>query len=258
MDSLEIIYGIHSVRAMLDSSPQSVLNLYVQETRKDQRVRSLIAKAKKLDVSIVRVSRDKLDDLTDAHHQGIVAVATRCEYSDTFNEESLISILKNRESPALLLILDGVKDPHNLGASLRSADAFGVQVVIVPKDRAVGITSTVRKIACGATQAIPFIRVTNLSRTLLSLQKEGVWIVGTTAEAASHIQDVDLTGDIAIVLGSEGKGMRQLTMQRCDFLVKIPLEGTVESLNVSVACGICLYEVRRQRKIYQVTNHNCI
>ncbi|CAN7950386.1 unnamed protein product, partial [Ixodes hexagonus] len=176
--------------------------------------------------------------LAGEKHQGIVI---ECRHFDGFNEESLIDILKSRESPALLLILDGVKDPHNLGACLRSADAFGVQVVIALKDRAVGITPTVRKVACGAAQTIPFIRVTNLSQTLLNLQKEGVWIVGTAAEAASPIQEVDLTGDIAIVLGSEGQGMRRLTMERCDFLAKIPLEGTVESLNVSVACGICLY-----------------
>ena len=250
MSNSEIIYGIHAVRALLDASPQSVLNLYVQTNRKDQRLRSLIEKAEKLDVSITRVSHHELEDvdaLAGEKHQGI---AVECRHFGGFNEESLIDILKIRESPALLLILDGVKDPHNLGACLRSADAFGVQVVVAPKDRAVGITPTVRRVACGATQTIPFIRVTNLSRTLLNLQKEGIWIIGTAAEAASlPIQEVDLTGDIAIVLGSEGQGMRRLTMERCDFLAKIPLEGTVESLNVSVACGICLYEAKRQRKI---------
>ena len=246
MGNSEIIYGIHSVRILLDVSPQSVLNLYVQVNRKDQRLQSLIKKAEKLGISIIRVSYHKLDALAGEKHQGIVV---ECRYFDSFNEKSLIDILKNRKSPALLLILDGVKDPHNLGASLRSADAFGVQMVIAPKDRAVEITPTVRKVACGAAQTIPFIRVTNLYRTLLNLQREGIWIVGTAAEAALPIQKVDLTGDIAIVLGSEGKGMRRLTMERCDFLAKIPLDGIVESLNISVACGICLYEAKRQRKI---------
>ena len=249
MGNSEVIYGIHAVGALLDASPQSVLNLYVQANRNDRRLQSLIEKAEKLDVSIIRVSHHELDALAgEKKHQGIVIT---CRYLDSFNEESLIDILKNRESPVLLLILDGVKDPHNLGASLRNADAFGVQVVIAPKDRAVGITPTVQKVACGAAQTIPFIRVTNLSRTLLSLQKEGIWIVGTVAKAVSSIQEVDLTGDIAIVLGSEGQGIRRLTMDRCDFLAKIPLEdGIVGSLNVSVACGICLYEAKRQRKIY--------
>lgn len=247
MNNSEIIYGIHSVKTLLDASPQSVLHLYVQANKKDQRLQSLIEKAEKLDISIIHVSCHKLDTLVGKKHQGIIA---ECRYFNSFDEKSLINILKSRKSPALLLVLDGVQDPHNLGASLRSADAFGVQMVIAPKDRSVEITPTVCKVACGAAQMIPFIRVTNLSRTLFNLQKEGIWIVGTTAEAVSHIQEVDLTGDIAIVLGSEGKGIRRLTMERCDFLAKIPLEGIVESLNVSVTCGICLYEAKRQRKIF--------
>lgn len=247
MGNSEIIYGIHAVRILLNVSPQSVLNLYIQVNRKDQRLQSLTEKAEKLDISIVCVSHHKLDALAGKKHQGIVA---ECRYFDSFNNEELLTdILKRRKSPALLLILDGVKDPHNLGASLRSADAFGAQMVIAPKDRAVGITPIVRKVACGAAQTIPFIHVTNLYRTLLNLQKEGIWIVGTATEAALSIQEVDLTGDIAIVLGSEGQGMRRLTIERCDFLAKIPLEGIIESLNVSVACGICLYEARRQRKM---------
>lgn len=246
MYNSEMIYGIHSVRILLDTSPQSVSHLYVHVNRKDQRLQSLIKKAEKLNISIIRVSYRELDTLVGKKHQGIVV---ECSHFDSFNEKSLINILKSRKSPVLLLILDGVTDPHNLGASLRSADAFGVQMVIAPKDRAVEITPTVRKVACGAAQMVPFVRVTNLSRTLFNLQKEGIWIVGAAAEAMSPIQEVDLTGDIAIVLGSEGKGIRRLIMERCDFLAKIPLEGIVESLNVSVACGICLYEAKRQRKI---------
>ena len=246
MGNSKIIYGIHSVRILLDTSPQSVLNLYIQVNRRDQRLQSLIEKAEKLNVSVIHVSHHKLDALAGKKHQGAVV---ECRCFDSFNEELLTDILKRRKSPALLLILDGVKDPHNLGASLRNADAFGAQMVIVPKDRAVGITPIVHKVACGAAQTIPFIRVTNLYRTLLNLQKEGIWIVGTAAEAEFSIHEVDLTGDIAIVLGSEGQGMRRLTIERCDFLAKIPLEGIVESLNISVACGICLYEAKRQRRI---------
>lgn len=245
MSKNKSIYGIHAVSAVLDAAPQRIVKLYVQENRDDQRLQSLVEKAKGLGVKVILLSRTELNTLSNEKHQGIVA---DCEETENLDESALLSLLKKRETPALLLILDGVKDPHNLGACLRSANAFGVRAVIAPKDRAVGVTPVVRKVACGAAEMTPFIRVINLSRTIDWLQKEGVWIVGTAVEAETLIQEIDLTGDIAIVLGSEGPGLRRLTKERCDFLAQIPLRGSVESLNVSVACGICLYEVQRQRE----------
>ena len=245
MSKIKSVYGIHAVSAVLDAAPQRIVKLYVKENRDDRRLQSLVKKAKGLGVKVILLSRTELNTLSNEKHQGIVA---EFEEVKNLDESTFLSLLKKRETPAVLLILDGVKDPHNLGACLRSANAFGVLAIIAPKDRAVGITPVVRKVACGEAEMTPFIRVTNLSRTIDRLQKEGVWIVGTAVEAETLIQEIDLTGDIAIVLGSEGAGLRRLTKERCDFLAKIPLCRSVESLNVSVACGICLYEVQRQRE----------
>ena len=222
------------------------MHLFIQENRIDQRLQILKEKANSFGVKIIYLSLRELDALSKEKHKGIVA-----EYQDC-RKNTLEKLLKNRRVPALILILDGVKDPHNLGACLRSANAFGVQVVIVPKDRAVGITHVVRKVACGAAEITPFIRMTNLSRTIDWLKREGIWIIGTTVDAKYSIQELDLKRDIAIVLGSEGEGIRHLTRERCDFLVKIPLSGNIENLNVSVSCGICLYEIQRQRFTAQI------
>ena len=241
MSKIKIIYGIHAVSALLNRMPQQIIDLLVQENRVDQRLHILIEKANNLGVKIIYLSLRELNALIEEKHQGIIA-----EYQD-FRKNTLERLLKNRSIPALVLVLDGVKDPHNLGACLRSANAFNVQVVIAPKDRAVSITHVVRKVACGAAEITPFMRMTNLSRTIDWLKKEGIWIIGTAMDAKYSIQEIDLKGDIAIVLGSEGEGMRRLTREQCDFLVQIPLSGSVGNLNVSVACGICLYEVQRQR-----------
>ncbi|WP_084588738.1 23S rRNA (guanosine(2251)-2'-O)-methyltransferase RlmB [Coxiella endosymbiont of Amblyomma americanum] len=217
--------------------------LYIQKTKRSQ---ILIKEVKKSNVDI-EYSRRTLNTLSVKHQKSVI---TKCKKNlKSFDEHTLQNIIKNRENPILLLILDEVKDPHNLGACFRSAEALGAQAIIVPKDRAVGITPTVRKVACGAVETLPFIRLTNLSRAIRWLQAEGVWIVGTTTDANSCIQDIDLTGDIAIIIGSEDKGIRCLTKKLCDFIAQIPLRGNMESLNVSVACGICLYEVERQRML---------
>ncbi len=176
---------------------------------------------------------------------------THTDYSEsvrTLNEDDLFEMLENLDGPPFLLILDGVQDPHNLGACLRTADGAGVHAVIVPKDRSVGMTDTVRKIACGGAEHVPLMAVTNLARVLDQLKKDGVWLVGTSDQAEESFYDIDLKGPLAIVLGAEGQGIRRLTSQKCDFLANIPMAGSVESLNVSVAAGVCLYEAVRQRK----------
>ena len=244
MHKIRIVCGIHATTALLDTAPERVVNLYVQENRDDQRLQALIEKAIYFGINIMRVPRRELDTFINQKHQGIIV-----EYKTIRNldEGNLLKLLKNRKAPALLLILDGIKDPHNLGACFRSANAFGVQVIIAPKDSSVGITPVVSRVACGAAEITLFIPVTNLSRTIELLKKEGIWIVGTTTDAESQIQEIDLANDVAIVLGDEERGMRRLIRERCDFLARIPLYGNVESLNVSVACGICLYEICRQR-----------
>ena len=246
MSKTEIVYGIHAVQILLETAAYTVITLYVQKNREDKRLQNLITTAEKLGIAIESIPRRGLDTLAGEHHQGVIA---ECKNFASFDENALQTMIKNRENSVLLLILDGLKDPHNLGACLRSAAALGAQAVIIPKDRAVGITPVVHKVACGAVGMLPLIRVTNLSRTICWLQEQRIWIIGTATDASSHIQDIDLTGDIAIVVGSEGKGMRHLTKEHCDFLAQIPLQGNIESLNVSVTCGICLYEVERQRML---------
>lgn len=240
---MKIVYGVHAVRVLLGTAPHNVIGLYVQKNREGQRLQAIIKMAEKAGINVKYTSRNELN-IFGKKHQGIIA---ECKNFESLDENALETVIKNCDSPTLLLILDGVKDPRNLGACFRSAETLGVQAMIAPKDRAVGITPVVRRVACGAVELIPFIRVTNLARAIRWLQEQGIWIIGTAVDADSHIQDIDLTGDIAIVLGSENKGIRPLTKECCDFLVRIPLQGSVESLNVSVACGICLYEVERQR-----------
>jgi len=183
--------------------------------------------------------------LPEVRHQGVIG---RLQPSRERNERDLELLLDGLEHPPFLLVLDGVQDPHNLGACLRTADAAGVDAVIAPRDRAAGLTATACKVACGAAQTVPFIRVTNLARTLGRLQKAGIWLVGAAGEEDRELYQADLTGPLAIVVGGEGRGLRRLTRERCDLLVSIPMAGIVESLNVSVATGICLYEALRQRR----------
>ncbi len=239
----DLVFGIHAVEAFLQRAPQDVLELFVMKDRDDKRMQPIIQLARQNGVSVQFCNRKTLDDMVGGQHQGVVAKA---RLQSTGNETDLAAIVAANDKP-FILILDGVTDPHNLGAILRSADAAGVHAVVAPKDRSVKLTSVVRKVACGAAESVPFITITNLARTMRELQDAGVWIVGTAGETDTLVYDADLKGPLALVLGAEGEGLRRLTRETCDSLVKIPMFGTVSSLNVSVAAGICLFEAVRQR-----------
>lgn len=241
----EIISGLHAVSAALRHQKEQLLELWVDRKRQDRRMQEIMALVQDTGIPVHALPRSEMDlRFPDLHHQGVVA---RCRSLPAGNEKSLEQLLAALQEPPFLLVLDGVQDPHNLGACLRSADAAGVHAVIVPKDRAVGLTSVVRKAASGAAETVPFVQVTNLSRTLRQLQGQGIWLVGLAGEAQESLYQRDLTGPLALVMGAEGKGLRRLTREVCDFLVRLPMRGSVESLNVSVAAGICLYEALRQR-----------
>ncbi|MBJ91550.1 MAG: 23S rRNA (guanosine(2251)-2'-O)-methyltransferase RlmB [Alteromonadaceae bacterium] len=239
----DLVFGIHAVEAFLQRAPQDVLELFVMKDRDDKRMQPIIQLARQNGVSVQFCNRKTLDDMVSGQHQGVVAKA---RLQSSGNEADLAAIVEQQAKP-FILILDGVTDPHNLGAILRSADAAGVHAVVAPKDRSVKLTSVVRKVACGAAESVPFITITNLARTMRELQDAGVWIVGTAGETDTLVYDADLKGPLALVLGAEGEGLRRLTRETCDSLVKIPMFGTVSSLNVSVAAGICLFEAVRQR-----------
>jgi 23S rRNA (guanosine2251-2'-O)-methyltransferase len=244
MKNQNLVFGIHAVESLLKKNPDRILRLVVYRDRADQKIQSLIDLAKNNQIKIENASREELDQLTQKeNHQGIAAF---CQSMRNYSEADLESILENESKP-FFLILDGVQDPHNLGACLRSADAAGVHAVIAPRDKAVGITPTVSKVASGAAESVPFIQVTNLARTMKFLQEQGVWIFGAAGEAEQNLFQADLKGSLAIVLGAEGSGLRRLTREHCDVLLKIPMQGTVSSLNVSVATGIFLFEALRQR-----------
>jgi len=243
--SNELIYGIHAVRAVLERDPARFVEAYVLKGRQDDRLLPVLNELARIGVSIQEMNRKVLDDKANgANHQGVIA---KVKPTKPLNENDLDAILAQHEQP-LLLVLDGVTDPHNLGACLRNADAAGVAAVIVPKDKSAPMTATVSKVACGAAETVPLVRVTNLARTMRALQEQGVWFVGTAGEATHDIYQSKLTGPLAIVMGAEGDGMRRLTRETCDDLIKIPMAGTVSSLNVSVATGICLFEAVRQRR----------
>lgn len=245
MSNSETVYGLHAVQALLKSAPQRIQALYMLKGRTDQRLQKLISMAQANDIQLQHKSRSELDDLVDGeNHQGVVA---ECEAGEPHDETFLFELVRGLNRPALLLVLDGVTDPHNLGACLRSAEAAGVDAVIAPKDKAAGLTSVARKVACGAAEVLPFVPVTNLARTLKQLQDEGIWLVGAAGEAEHTVYQTDLTGSIALVMGAEGQGLRRLTRETCDYLVNIPMAGSVSSLNVSVATGVCLFEAVRQR-----------
>ncbi|OOZ34771.1 23S rRNA (guanosine(2251)-2'-O)-methyltransferase RlmB [Solemya velesiana gill symbiont] len=247
MSQGQLVAGVHSVRTALKHGAGSVLEIWVEARRRDRRIKEVIGLAKAAGLRVAQVSREELDALVPgANHQGVVA---RTEVPAALSEKDLKNLLQDIEDKSFLLILDVVQDPHNLGACLRSADAAGVHAVIAPKDRSAGLTPTACKVACGAAESIPFIQVTNLARTLRWLSEElGIWLVGTAGEADDELFQVDLKGPLAIVMGAEEKGMRRLTREACDQLVKLPMAGSVESLNVSVAAGICLFEAVRQRR----------
>ncbi|MFN3579627.1 MAG: 23S rRNA (guanosine(2251)-2'-O)-methyltransferase RlmB [Pseudomonas sp.] len=244
MSDQEYVYGVHAVQAMLQRSPKRVKQLMLVRGRLDARAQVLLELAEGLGLSVERLAPDELDKLAEGVHQGVVALVTA---SQMWSEEMLDNLLDKLEEPALLLVLDGVTDPHNLGACLRSADAAGAHAVVIPRDRSASLSPTVRKVACGAAETVPLVAVTNLARTLKQLQQRGLWVVGTAGEAEQLIYQVDLKVPSVIVMGAEGSGMRRLTREHCDYLAKLPMAGSVSSLNVSVASGICLFEAVRQR-----------
>lgn len=246
MSQLQKVYGIHVVEALLKHHVKRLKQLWVLTGRQDPRMQVIIQQANKYHIPIQLLTRDELDALmaNEVTHQGIIAEVSP---SQVWSEAMLQEMLERLTDSPLLLALDNITDPHNLGACLRTADAAGVQAVIIPKDKSATLNATVRKVACGAAEVIPLVAVTNLVRTLEKLQQRGLWIVGTAGEAEQQIYQQDLTIPTVLVMGAEDKGMRRLTRECCDYLVKLPMLGSVSSLNVSVATGICLFEVVRQR-----------
>jgi 23S rRNA (guanosine2251-2'-O)-methyltransferase len=247
MSRARLISGVHSVRTALQHGSGAVEEVWIDARRRDARIAEIRQLARATQVPVREVTGAELQGLVPgANHQG---VAARSRVASAHDENDLDDILQGLQEPPFLLILDGVQDPHNLGACLRSADAAGVDAVITPKDRAVGLTATACKVASGAAETLPFIQVTNLARTLRRLRDDmGVWLVGTAGESEVSLFQADLKGPLGLVMGGEEKGLRRLTRERCDLLVRIPMFGAVESLNVSVAAGVCLYEAVRQRR----------
>lgn len=244
MRSVQTIYGVHAVRVMLERHPARVKAVYLSERRDDPRTQEIKRLARSTSIRVQRVDAPTMKRMVgEVAHQGVVA---DIEPLPPWSEDDLFEAVRTTDNP-VLLALDGVQDPHNLGACLRTADACGALAVIVPKDRAAQLSPTVRKVAVGAAETTPVVAVTNLVRTLRLLKDAGLWVVGTDAQAPRPAHEVDLTGGVVIVLGSEGSGMRHLTRQTCDFMVRLPQLGAVESLNVSVAAGMMLYEAVRQR-----------
>jgi 23S rRNA (guanosine2251-2'-O)-methyltransferase len=243
MKPTRAIFGFHAVVARLRADPSSVTEIYLDEDRKDARAKDLAAAAEKAGMQVMRVPTKRLDGFYGGgRHQGVVAIVREASA-----RESLEELLESLSEPPLLLVLDGVTDPHNLGACLRVADAAGAHAVVAPKDRAAGINATVSKVASGAAESMPYYMVTNLARTLDELKERNIWIVGAEERAGPALYDADLPQAVAWVLGAEGEGMRRLTRERCDLLVRIPMRGRVESLNVAVASGVCLFESVRRR-----------
>lgn len=241
----DYIYGMHAVGALLANAPERIIEVNLLKGREDKRLMPLVEQISQLGISVQWLNRQTLDKKVNGEvHQGIVA---KVRPAKELNEQDLAQIIAKQPNP-LLLVLDGITDPHNLGACLRSADAAGVNALIVPKDRACNLTATARKVACGAAETVPLIRVTNLARTLRELQQTyNIWVVGTAGEAEQSLYQSKLTGGLALVMGAEGEGLRRLTREHCDQLVHIPMAGSVSSLNVSVATGVCLFEILRQR-----------
>jgi len=242
--SQEYVFGWHAVDAVLKREPERLQQVWIQTGRQDKRVKSVTDALDGLGVRWKVVHRRELDERVSGVHQGIVAAVAE---SREWTEDDLLAQLSSSDKPPFLLVLDGVTDPHNLGACMRTADAVGVQAVIVPKDKSASLTPVARKVACGAAEAVPFVRVTNLARFLRELKDLGVWLIGTAGEADAGLYQADFKGPVALVMGAEGKGMRRLTREHCDQLINIPMQGHVDSLNVSVATGVCLYEALRQR-----------
>lgn len=246
MSATQVLAGFHAVTARLRHAPESIRELYVEETRRDKRMKSFLDAANAVGVHVRFVPTERLDGLSrGTRHQGVVALA----HANTLaiDVDEVLDLLEDKGEPALFLLLDGVTDPHNLGACLRTADAAGVHAVVAPRDRAVGLNATVQRVACGAADTVPYITVTNLARTMRHLKERDVWLVGTDDETDSDFHQIDAGRPMGWVMGAEGEGLRRLTRDTCDELVRIPMLGSVESLNVSVASAVCLYETVRQR-----------
>lgn len=241
----EKIIGIHAVSELMAQRPDSIQRLAIQSGRNDKRMKIIRDTALQTGVVIEELNKEEFERLFEGVHQGVAAIVGM--ESLALNEKQLLVLLDGLKRDPLLLILDGVTDPHNLGACLRSADAAGADALIIPKDKSVGLNATVRKVACGAAETVNLVSVTNLARCLDRLKERGIWLIGTAGQADKSLYEQDLSGSIALVMGSEGTGLRRLTRERCDYLVSIPMAGKLSSLNVSVATGVCLYEARRQR-----------
>jgi 23S rRNA (guanosine2251-2'-O)-methyltransferase len=241
--STKVLFGFHAVTVRLKTAPQSITEIHVDASRRDARMRQFVQRAQEAGARIVEADAARLAGLAGTErHQGVVARVTPLAL-----RHSLDDVLDEVQGPPLVLVLDGVTDPHNLGACLRVADGAGVHAVVAPKDHAVGLNATVAKVASGAAETVPYLMVTNLARTLGELKERDIRVIGTSDDAPISLYEADLSGPVALVLGAEGSGLRQLTRKTCDELVRIPMQGAVESLNVSVASGICLYEALRQR-----------
>ena len=240
---MKTLAGFHPIASRLRQKPDTVSEIYIDQSRNDGRARDLRELAKKYDVRVIPVDAKRLDGMSGgARHQGVVAMAQEIDMPKFIED-----VLEGLTEPPLLLILDGVQDPHNLGACLRVADGAGAHAVIAPKDHAVGLTTAAIKVASGAAETVPYIVVTNLARTLRDLKDKGIWLIGTDDSAPQSIYQAKIEGSLGLVMGAEGEGLRRLTKESCDLLVSIPMMGSVESLNVSVASGVCLYEIRRRR-----------
>ncbi len=245
--SEQLVYGVHAVCALLANPHRRINKLYVSQDRLDKRLQDVLDKAEKAQIPIEKLSSQKMNQrFSEFTHQGVVASAIPLP---NYGESDLLSLLDSCKKPGLILILDGVTDPHNLGACLRSADATGVDFVIIPKDKSASVTPVVSKVACGAAESVPLVRVTNLVRAMEILKEHGVWIYGAAGEAEHSLYQIDCSGTIAVAMGAEGEGLRRLTREHCDGLFSLPMLGSVESLNVSVATGVSLYEVIRQRGV---------
>ena len=256
MSSSKVLFGFHALAVRLKTAPQSIIEIYFEPTRRDARMRQFLDRANEAGVKLIESDGARLSKMCGGHgHQGIAARVQPIAQVHSLDEllEDLeaanAELPPEQRTPPLILVLDGVTDPHNLGACLRVADGAGVHAVIAPKDHAAGINATVAKVASGAAETVPYFMVTNLARTLNELKERSIWIIGTSDTATSTLYQTDLKGPVALVLGAEGAGMRQLTGKTCDALVSIPMRGAVESLNVSVASGVCLYEALRQRTV---------
>lgn len=247
MSKKELVHGIHAVTSIVRHNPERLIELFVLQGRRDKALEPILQAAGKAGVRAQECQRKTLDQKAQGeNHQGVIAVVTPPKH---YQESDLPGLVEGAAGNVCFLVLDNVTDPHNLGACLRTADAAGVTAVIVPKDKSAKITSTVSKVASGAAETMPFVVVTNLARALRELQELGVWVIGTAGEATQSLYAVDLKGPVALVMGAEGSGMRRLTREHCDELIAIPLAGSVSSLNVSVAAGVCLFEVVRQRRM---------